>query len=65
MTDDPLSHSWQWQEWQGLSYLTCSLLADFQHGFFTRQFYPRDPQELVGVLDSRRDRLSGQTGSWQ
>jgi|GEM_PF-63788 len=51
MTDDPLSHSWQWQEWQGLSYLTCSLLADFQHGFFTRQFHPRDPQELVGVLD--------------
>ncbi len=51
MTDDPLSHSWQWQEWLGLSYLTCSLLADFQHGFFTRQFYPRDPQELVGVLD--------------
>ena len=34
---------WQWQTWSGLPYLTCDLLADWQHGFFTRQFAPREP----------------------
>jgi polyphenol oxidase len=41
---------WQWQTWSGLPYLTCDLLADWQHGFFTRQFAPRDPQEITPVL---------------
>jgi polyphenol oxidase len=43
---------WQWQTWSGLPYLTCDLLADWQHGFFTRQFAPRDPQELTPVLSA-------------
>jgi polyphenol oxidase len=43
---------WQWQTWSELPYLTCDLLADWQHGFFTRQFAPRDPQELTPVLSA-------------
>jgi polyphenol oxidase len=43
---------WQWQNWSGLPYLTCDLLADWQHGFFTRQFAPRDPHELTPVLST-------------
>ena len=45
-----LTPDWQWQNWQGLPYLTCSLLADWQHGFFTQHFYPRTPEDLVEVL---------------
>ncbi len=44
MSDD---HTWEWHSLKGLPYLTCSLLADFQHGFFTRQFHPRKPEVLV------------------
>lgn len=43
-------HIWHWQNWQGLPYLTCSLLKDWQHGFFTQQFWSRSPFELVEVL---------------
>jgi len=43
--------TWQWQTWQGLPYLTCSLLEPWSHGFFTQQFSPRSPAELVKVLD--------------
>jgi len=45
-------HAWQWHFWSGLPYLTCSLLADWQHGFFSRQFSPRFPVDLVQVLDN-------------
>jgi polyphenol oxidase len=41
---------WHWQTWQDLPYLTCDLLEGFPHGFFTRQFDPRPPAELVKVL---------------
>lgn len=44
---------WQWQEQEGLIYLTCELLQDWQHGFFTQQCYPRTPEELIVVLDSQ------------
>ncbi len=44
---------WQWQIWNKLSYLTCSLLDGWQHGFFTQDFYPRLPEELVTVLDPK------------
>lgn len=44
------NHQWYWQEWQGLPYLRCSLLQDWQHGFFTQQFSPQLPEELVQVL---------------
>jgi hypothetical protein len=42
--------NWQWSNWQGLPYLTCSLLKDWQHGFFTQQFFPQTPESLVKVL---------------
>ncbi|MGL5805804.1 MAG: peptidoglycan editing factor PgeF, partial [Xenococcaceae cyanobacterium] len=42
--------AWQWRSWEGLPYLTCSLLADWQHGFFTQQFAPKIPEELSRVL---------------
>jgi polyphenol oxidase len=42
--------AWQWRSWEGLPYLTCSLLDDWQHGFFTQQFAPRLPEELSQVL---------------
>lgn len=44
-------HTWHWQTWQGLPYLTCSLLKDWQHGFFTQQFWSRSPSELVDILN--------------
>ena len=49
-TTRAFTSDWQWQDWQGLPYLTCNLLADWQHGFLTQQFYPRIPEELVKVL---------------
>jgi YfiH family protein len=44
-------HTWHWQTWQGCSYLTCSLLKDWAHGFFTQQFWSRSPEALVMILD--------------
>lgn len=43
-------NSWHWQTGLGLPYLTCSLLSPWSHGFFTRQFFPRPPSELVEIL---------------
>ena len=45
-----LDDGWQWQIWQGMPYLTCSLLQKWQHGFFTQYFYPQTPGELVKIL---------------
>ena len=45
-----INHIWQWQTWQDYSYLTCNLLSVWQHGFFTRQFYPRTPEDLTLIL---------------
>jgi polyphenol oxidase len=45
-------HTWHWRTWNGLPYLTCSLLADFPHGFFTQQCAPHTPSELVNALDT-------------
>lgn len=45
-------HTWNWQSWQGLPYLTCSLLEPWSHGFFTQQCWPRPPEVLVGALQS-------------
>lgn len=42
--------TWHWQTWQGASYLTCSLLKDWAHGFFTQQFWSQPPEQLVSVL---------------
>lgn len=43
-------NTWQWRTWEGLPYLTCSLIERWSHGFFTQQFSPRSPAELVSVL---------------
>jgi YfiH family protein len=43
-------HTWHWHTWQAHTYLTCTLLKDWQHGFFTQQFSPRSPFELVEIL---------------
>ncbi|HEY9624985.1 MAG TPA: peptidoglycan editing factor PgeF [Crinalium sp.] len=42
--------TWRWHSWNGLPYLTCSLLESFPHGFFTQQFAPRVPADLVDVI---------------
>ncbi len=42
---------WRWENWEGLPYFTCSLLEQWKHGFFTKAFYPRSPEDLVRVLD--------------
>jgi polyphenol oxidase len=43
-------HTWHWRNWEGLPYLTCNLLENWQHGFFTHQFWPRSPDNLTQVL---------------
>ena len=45
-------HSWRWQTWEGLPYLTCSLLENWPHGFFTQQFWPLYPVEFLAALRS-------------
>ncbi|MCT0253940.1 MULTISPECIES: peptidoglycan editing factor PgeF [unclassified Synechocystis] len=42
---------WAWQTADGIPYLTCTLLAPWPHGFFTRGFYPRLPEVLINYLD--------------
>jgi polyphenol oxidase len=51
--------TWQWQNWHGLPYLTCSLLQDWQHGFFTQQFYPNLPESIVDALNSNAEVYHG------
>ncbi len=45
-----LMHTWHWQTWHELPYLTCSLLEPWSHGFFTQQFWQRSPAELTEIL---------------
>jgi len=45
--------TWQWHDADASdsgAYLTCSLLADFAHGFWSRQAYPKTPFDLTPVL---------------
>ncbi|MEB3161770.1 MAG: peptidoglycan editing factor PgeF [Prochlorothrix sp.] len=44
--------TWYWEDWNGLPYLRCSLLDAWPHGFFCQQWWPRNPVDLVEVLDS-------------
>jgi hypothetical protein len=46
-----LTPDWQWRSWHDLPYLTCSLLNNWQHGFFTQQFYPQLPEQLINIFD--------------
>ncbi|MBD0334129.1 MAG: peptidoglycan editing factor PgeF [Cyanobacteria bacterium Co-bin13] len=43
-------HTWYWHTWQDLPYLTCSLLEPWPHGFFSQQFWPQTPEDLVAGL---------------
>ncbi|MBE9124645.1 peptidoglycan editing factor PgeF [Coleofasciculus sp. LEGE 07081] len=43
-------HHWHWHTWEGLPYLTCKLLQNWNHGFFTSAFFPRPPDQIVGAL---------------
>ncbi|MFM7471622.1 MAG: peptidoglycan editing factor PgeF [Nodosilinea sp.] len=42
---------WQWSDWNGQAYLTCSLLQPWAHGFFTRASWPQLPDRLTAALD--------------
>jgi polyphenol oxidase len=39
--------NWHWQKIQDRPYLTCDLLADWQHGFLTKHFAPLDPPQIT------------------
>lgn len=45
-----MNQTWEWQNWSGLPYLTCKLLENWQHGFFTQQFSGHPPETLVAAL---------------
>ena len=42
--------TWQWQTLNDMPYLTCSLLDEWQHGWFTQQFSPTTPLKLTAQL---------------
>jgi YfiH family protein len=43
---------WTWVGTYGGYFLQANLLADFEHGFFTRQWQGRGPEELAGYLSA-------------
>jgi YfiH family protein len=43
---------WTWVGTYGGWYLQCDLLQGFEHGFFTRQWDGREPDELAGYLSA-------------
>jgi YfiH family protein len=50
-TASSVAAEWTWHATtEAGSYLTCSLLADFAHGFWSRQAYPHTPFELAPML---------------
>ena len=46
-----LQATWTWQSYQELPYLTCSLLEQWKHGFFTKEYSPRLPKDLKQLFD--------------
>jgi hypothetical protein len=50
MTQNTCLPNWQWNTWEELPYITCSLLESWNHGFFTQHFSPRSPSQIVGAL---------------
>ncbi len=48
--NNPSHSQWEWCENNGLPYLTCNLLKDWKHGFFTKQAQGRSPEELGKFL---------------
>jgi polyphenol oxidase len=47
-----MTPTWTWQTWQETTYLTCSLLEPWPHGFFTRLTWPQTPQDLTLAIHS-------------
>ena len=47
-----INQHWHWQVCQDYYYLTCKLLSAWQHGFFTKEFYPRTPKDLTSILQA-------------
>lgn len=45
-----MTSTWTWQTWQETTYLTCSLLEPWPHGFFTRQTWPQVPLDLTVAI---------------
>jgi YfiH family protein len=43
---------WTWVGCYGGYYLQADLLEDFEHGFFTRQWQGREPEELAGYVSA-------------
>ncbi|MDM7953342.1 MAG: peptidoglycan editing factor PgeF [Cyanobium sp. CZS 25K] len=43
---------WTWVGTYGGHYLQCDLLAGFEHGFFTRQWQGRPPEELAAAISA-------------
>ena len=50
-----MMHTWHWRTEQDYSYLICSLLDPWPHGFFTRQAWPRTPVDLSAVMHPEAD----------
>ncbi|MEL6928221.1 MAG: peptidoglycan editing factor PgeF [Cyanobacteria bacterium J06600_6] len=48
-----MNQLWHWQTRPGYSYLTCDLLAHWQHGFFSQLSYPQTPEDLTSILQSQ------------
>ncbi len=46
---------WSWHSHCGVSWLTCSLLADWPHAFGSRHGFPRKPDQLAGYLNLPSD----------
>ncbi len=44
-------HTWHWHSWQELPYLSCSLLSQFSHGFFTQQFWSHNLEDMTKILN--------------
>ncbi|QEY31364.1 peptidoglycan editing factor PgeF [Synechococcus sp. RSCCF101] len=43
---------WTWVSTYGGSFLQCDQLAAFEHGFFTRLWHGREPDELAGMISA-------------
>lgn len=52
MNDERIDLNWRWKTVKGNTYLTSELLSDWQHGFFTKEFYPQTPENLTSVLQT-------------
>lgn len=49
------AEGWNWRDWEGMPYLTCSLLNGWSHGFFSCKFWSREPAALSPILNSEAE----------